>query len=491
MQAAATGTLVSSGESIQAALDAAPAGGTVLVEPGTYLENLTFRGKDVTLKSTGGPSVTLLDGGGVAPAVRFTGGETRAARVEGFTIRHGGRGPAEWPYPEGAVWSWYADPSIVGNVVEQTRLCGGGAIYAEFSAPLIENNIIRDNAVDGCYYPYGGGISIQGDDNPGIPLIRGNTIERNKQHNGGGIGLYAAGRVRIEHNIIRDNEAIGGEGGGIALVNANAVELVGNLIEGNNKAAIGGSLPSSLPGEGLGLNVVNNTIVSGGGPAIDLWYAAPVQIAGSALVAGAGSPVLRCRGPLPDPWGMTDSLVWNGRSAPLYEGESGPCGVAPGAGGVVDADPAFVAAGSDFRVRPESAAVDAGYPVGDYWLTATDLAGAPRVTDGNGDGVARIDMGAYETGPGGTSPPGAPEALQLRKSGSSITARWSPPAYNGGAAVTGYEVTLEPGGRFLTLPAGTTTATFSGLSRKTTYTVTVRAVNSAGAGAAATASIRL
>jgi hypothetical protein len=360
-----------------------------------------------------------------------------------------------------------------------------------FSSPLIENNVIRDNAVEGCYYPYGGGISVQGDDNPGIPVIRGNTIERNKQHNGGGIGLYAAGRIRIEHNIIRDNEAIGGEGGAIGLVNANAVELVGNLIVGNNKAAIGGSLPTSLPGEGLGLTVVNNTIVSPSGPAIDLWFASPVEIVGSVLLAGSGYPTLRCRGPVPDPWRMADTLFWNYRSVPLYEGESGPCGLPPGTGGVIEADPVFVAAGSDYRVRRESPAVDTGYPVGDYWLTQTDLAGLPRVTDGNGDGIARIDMGAYEVGEGGISPPSAPQGLHLRKHGSSVTATWTASADNGGAAITGYEVSLEPGGVFLKLPAGTTTATFTGLSRKTTYTVQVRAVNDAGAGPWAVASIRL
>jgi Fibronectin type III domain/Right handed beta helix region len=487
--AAPTITQVGAGQSIQAALDAAPIGGTVLVEPGTYFENLTFRGKDVVLKSTGGAASTVLDGRGLGPVVIFSGGETRAARVEGFTIRHGGVGPSEWPsYPEGAVFSWYADPSIVGNIVEQTTLCGGGALHMRFSSPLIENNIIRDNHVGLCEYPYGGGILLAGDDNPGVPLVRGNLIERNSQHYGGGIGVYAAGRVRIEHNIIRNNEAVGGDGGGIAIVNPNAIELVGNLIYGNNKSAIGGSIPTSLPGESLGLLSVNNTIVSGGRAAIDLSAYSPVVIVGSILTAPAGTEVLRCRGPVPDPWSMADSLVWNGRSAPLYVGESGPCGIPPGTNGVAEEDPVFVAAGSDFRLRPQSPAVDAGYPLTDDLLTSTDLAGLPRVMDGDGDGVARIDIGAYEVSAGGQLAPGTPQGLRLQKGGTSLTATWSAPA---DGDVTGYEVRLEPGGKLLNLPAGTTSATFTDLTKRVTYTVEVKAVNDVGAGPPATASIRL
>ena len=45
---------------IQAALDAAASGDTVLVAPGSYAENLNFQGKDVELRSTGGAAVTTL-----------------------------------------------------------------------------------------------------------------------------------------------------------------------------------------------------------------------------------------------------------------------------------------------------------------------------------------------------------------------------------------------------------------------------------------------
>ena len=67
-------------------------------------------------------------------------------------------------------------------------------------------------------------------------------------------------------------------------------------------------------------------------------------------------------------------------------------------------------AGSDYRLLPDSSLVDAGDPSAAQGL---DLEGGPLVADGNGDGVARRDLGAYEvqpatagSGEGGGNQPG-------------------------------------------------------------------------------------
>jgi hypothetical protein len=64
----------------------------------------------------------------------------------------------------------------------------------------------------------------------------------------------------------------------------------------------------------------------------------------------------------------------------------------------IDADPAFSEALlGDFSLLPGSPAIDSSYsPPLAPGESTTDLAGDPRVVDGNGDGVAARDMGAYE-----------------------------------------------------------------------------------------------
>jgi hypothetical protein len=67
-------------------------------------------------------------------------------------------------------------------------------------------------------------------------------------------------------------------------------------------------------------------------------------------------------------------------------------------------DARFVdAAGGDYRLLPDSPLIDTGDPATPQGL---DLAGSPLVADGNGDGDARRDLGAFEFQP---APAGGPD----------------------------------------------------------------------------------
>jgi len=90
---------------------------------------------------------------------------------------------------------------------------------------------------------------------------------------------------------------------------------------------------------------------------------------------------------------------------------SGGAGIISLGDGNVNVTPGFVnSSGGDFSLAASSPLIDAGDPAalaGDE--PTTDLAGNPRVVDGNGDGTARRDMGAFEYQPppptGDTTPP--------------------------------------------------------------------------------------
>lgn len=81
-------------KSIQEGITAAADGDTVVVGPGTYVENIRFEGKNIVLRSTNpsDPEVvrgTIIDGGGVDSVVSFSGTEGQSCVLAGFTIQNG------------------------------------------------------------------------------------------------------------------------------------------------------------------------------------------------------------------------------------------------------------------------------------------------------------------------------------------------------------------------------------------------------------------
>jgi hypothetical protein len=107
--------------------------------------------------------------------------------------------------------------------------------------------------------------------------------------------------------------------------------------------------------------------------------------------------------------GTLSDSVWNSivyfNHAPLFPNSGGDtfeysCTtlLSTGGEGNISADPRFVnAAAGDFRLLPDSPCIDAGTNLVD--LPTTDIQGLPRVMDGNDDGIAVVDMGAYEFNP--------------------------------------------------------------------------------------------
>ena len=71
-----------------------------------------------------------------------------------------------------------------------------------------------------------------------------------------------------------------------------------------------------------------------------------------------------------------------------------------------------------------------------------------------------------------------------------VSLSWSAPFSDGGASITGYAVTADPGGQVATT-SGATTVLVTGLTDGTAYTFTVTATNSVGTGPASDPSAAL
>ena len=96
-------------------------------------------------------------------------------------------------------------------------------------------------------------------------------------------------------------------------------------------------------------------------------------------------------------------------------------------------------------------------------------------------------------GGGGSSAPGAPTGVTATAGVGSVTVAWTAPASNGGSAISSYTITPFIGStaQSTTTVSGSppaTSATLSGLTNGTTYTFTVSATNSVGAGSSSGAS---
>src|SRR5713226_10352285 len=121
---------------IQSAINAASNGDTVLVAPGTYVENINFNGKAITLTSSSGPAVTMIDGNHNGTVVTFNHSETASSALSGFTIQNGFQSGG---FGAGITVS-SASPTITSNVIARNHAAAAIGIYVNGGSPLITKN---------------------------------------------------------------------------------------------------------------------------------------------------------------------------------------------------------------------------------------------------------------------------------------------------------------------------------------------------------------
>jgi len=341
---------------------------TIKVEQGTYIGNFFYHtGETKNITILGGytsgcndrvvdPTNTILDGGESDRVLRVYGPFTGAnITVEGFTIQNG-----DCVNSGGGIYA-YTSTDVTGGTI------------------TIKNNIVVDNTASnsGGIFAFNSGSS---GGTTGDIIITDNIIKGNTATNGAG-GVSAtvnanygvAGNVVLVNNVIVKNTAQSTIGGGIRTESAagetgtpGTITLTNNTITGNSADDYGGGV--EINRQGGTINVYNNII--SGNTAYSNYY--DIDLSGSGGTTNGFNNNYDL-----DPGGMNGS--WD-------SGETTN----------IDVDPLFVNAGAgNYRLKPRSLCIDSGETTAAQ-IPNFDIEGNDRIIDGNKDGIAVVDMGAYE-----------------------------------------------------------------------------------------------
>jgi len=427
---------------IQAALDAAESGDTIIVLPstgspnGAYVENITIPAIPLTLRSInpddpGIVAATIIDGNHNGRVILITPGATEATRVDGFTIRNGL--PVSLPSKGGGVYCDHSSPTIANNTIASNRAIAGGGIYCDYgsptivnntiisnvayedstagggisgwqSSPIISGNTITHNSAGGSWIRgVGSGIYFSG----GSPTVIGNTVTEN---NDGGIHCFSSSGT-VANNLISDNHGSGitwelgsptiannrvrdNSNGGICCYSSSTT-LLSNVITGNRSATYGGVYLHACSGMST-----NNTIVGNHGPGIHCASGGVPTIVNTLVVFNSSG----IRASQSEPLLAYNCLYGNAEGD--YVGTTDPTGV----DGNISVDPEFAGAGyGNVHIQPDSPCRDAGddtvVPAG-----RLDMDGEPRIQNG------RVDIGADESD-GTVWTEGPPSVVRVRPDG--------------------------------------------------------------------------
>jgi len=307
------------------------------------------------------------------------------ATLDGFTITGGNASGAASAAQLGAgMYNNGCSPSVTGCLFrDNTAVLRGAGMYNCNNSPTVVRCSFTGNSAGD-----GGGMD---NDDHAVPRVVGCLFSRNSATSivasGGGMrnGQYSDATVMACSFV--GNTGI--KGGG--MYNAeNSQATVTHCVFHANRAV--GSVA-------FGGGVVNRTKTE-----VRFRYCTFVgNVAGGDRGSGGALAVIQAA---KDSTSVVNSIFW-GNTAPygsqLYRSTEASvavsyCNIQGGCSGTgnIDADPQFASPWGNYRLRPGSPCIDAGTNTVGLPIGTRDFDGAPRIVDGDGDGTAIADMGAYE-----------------------------------------------------------------------------------------------
>lgn len=322
----------------------------------------------------------------------------------------------------GGINNYYSSPTLTNVTISENRGYGAG-MYNEYSNPILNNVTFTENDASGClgggmYNEYsnptltnvsfignigtyrGGGMY---NDNSS-PMLQNTTFSGNYSQEGGGMSNRNYSSPILINCSFTGNSA--DRGGGISNKSYSS-PIIRNVTFNGNTADDGGGMYNETNSNPSLINATfsGNTAINRGGGVLNAVSSRPtflnVTLTANSAGTGGGMSNLQISGP-----NIKNSIIWGNVPNQLsYDDHSPPTitfsDIQGGYAGLgnIDANPLLgeLADNGGFTqthaLNEESPAIDAGdsevYP-------AVDQRAYSRPIDGDNDGVAICDMGAYE-----------------------------------------------------------------------------------------------